>query len=466
MLSNQIAWKKALDYINENSKNFFEDLTELCRQPSISATGVGVQKCADLVKRMMEDIGISTKINPMKDGNPVIYGEIGPKKSERTLIFYNHYDVQPPEPLEKWQSPPFSAQIHEGKIFARGVADNKGNFVARLKATETLMNTLGSLPITVKFIVEGEEEIGSPNLPFFIKENKQKLSGDGCLWEGARKDSKDRPVISLGSKGILHMELRVKGAKKDLHSRWAPIVSNPAWRLILALGTIVDKNERVVIEGFYDKILKPPLEENRMLSLISEDEKRLKEILGVKKFLRGLTSEELTRDLLFEPSCTVSSVNSGYPEGKTVLPSEATTRIHFRLVMGQKPGEVFEKVKKHLAKNGFGDIMVMKIGEMEPTKTLIDEKVSKVAIEAARQVYDLNPVVHPTLPGASPMYYFNNWLKVPTVSACGVGYAGSNVHAPNENIKTTDYIDGIKFLTRFILCFGEKTTVVKNRKLQ
>jgi acetylornithine deacetylase/succinyl-diaminopimelate desuccinylase-like protein len=458
MSHNQIIWEKALDYIDKNSTKFVSDLLELCRQPSISATGFGVQKCVDLVKKMMEDVGISTRIIPIKNGRLLIYGEIKPEKSKGTLIFYNHYDVQPPEPLEKWRHPPFSAEIQDGKVFARGVADNKGNLVARLKAVETLVKTCESLPVTVKFLVEGEEEIGSPNLPLFIKEKKEQLNADGCLWEGARKDFHERPVISLGSKGILHIELRVKGAEKDLHSRWAPVISNPTWRLILALGTMIDKNERILIEGFYDNILKPSLEENNMLSLLSEDEKKLKEILGVKSFLRGVTGEQLIKNLLFEPACTICSINSGFPEGKTALPSEASTKIHFRLVMGQRPSDIFEKVKKHLTKHGFSDITVTKIGEMEPTKTSINEDVTKTAIRAAKQVYGVNAVVHPTAPGASPMYYFNNWLKVPTISACGVGYAGSNVHAPNENIRIQDYLNGIRFLANFLLSFAKKSS--------
>lgn len=456
MLLDRIVWEKTSSYVKRNSERFIGDLKELCRQPSVSAKDDGVEECANLVKGMLEDVGISARIIRIKNGKPVVYGEIKSEESKRTLAFYNHYDVQPPEPLEKWLFPPFSAEVHDNKIFARGVADNKGNLVARLKAVEAIVSVMDSSPVTLKFVVEGEEEIGSPTLPLFIKKNRAMLNADGCLWEGARKDSYDRPVICLGSKGILHMELRAKGPERDLHSRWAPIVSNPAWRLILALATIVDADERIVIDGFYDDVLKPTVEEQRMLTHVSEDENKLKEILGVKSFLRESTGPELGKDLLFEPSCTVYAVNSGYPDGKTILPCEATARIHFRLVMRQKPGEVFEKVKRHLAEKGFSDIAVRKVGEMEPTKTSVDEYVTTIGIRAARQVYKTNPVVHPTAPGASPMYYFNNWLKIPTISACGVGYAGSNVHAPNENIGVQDYIEGIKFLTRFILLFGRR----------
>ena len=442
-----------MGYINKSIEKFIEDLTELCRQPSISAQGVGIRECAELVKGMMGDVGIATRVLSVKDGNPAIYGEVKSEENDRTLIFYNHYDVQPPEPIEKWLFDPFSAKIYKGRIYARGASDNKGNLVARLKATEVLLKTFGSTPVNLKFFFEGEEEVGSPHLPSVVEENRQLLSADGCIWEGSRKDFSERPVIYLGSKGMLRVELRVKGAKTELHSRWAPIVSNPTWRLISALGTMKDQDGKITIDGFYDSIIEPSPEEIEMLDLTLEDEERLKRVLGVENFLRELSGRELMKSLLFEPTCTVTTINPWFPERKTALPSEATTRIHFRLVMGQRPRDILEKFKTHLRKFGFDDIKVNYRGEMEPTKTSISEDISKLSIKTARRIYGVEPAVQLTAPGASPMYYFNNWLRIPTVSACGVGYAGSNVHAPDENIRIKDYIDGIRYLVSFISSF-------------
>jgi acetylornithine deacetylase/succinyl-diaminopimelate desuccinylase-like protein len=443
---------ESMGYIDRSTEEFIDDLRKLCRQPSISAEGIGIRECVDLIKRMMETVGISVRIVPMEGGHPIIFGEIMSGESNRTLIFYNHYDVQPPGPKEEWLFEPFSAETRGGKVYSRGVSDNKGNLVARLKATQALVNTLGSPPANLKFVFEGEEEIGSPHLPDFVRDNRKLLKADGCLWEGSRKDVNERPIISLGHKGILLIQIRTKGPERKLHSRWAPIISNPTWRLISALTTMRDEKGRIMIEGFHDDIVEPSLQEIEMLKPMVEDEEGLKEVCGVKDFRGGLTGIELLRSLIFEPTCTVTAINPGFPKG-TTLPTEATAQVHFRLVMGQKPEDILKKVEMHFDQLGYDDIKISKLGAMEPNKTSIRERICSLAIEKARQTYGVEPVVYPNSPGASPMYYFNNWLGIPSISACGVGYAGSNVHAPNENIRIRDYIEGIRYLTSFILCF-------------
>ena len=441
-------------YIDRNANRYVETLKKFCNQPSISARKEGIQECVNMLQGMMEHTGISTRV-VLTQGNPVVYGELKTaKKTAKTLMFYNHYDVQPPEPLEEWVSDPFSAEVRQGRIYARGVADNKGNVVARLKAVDAILKTVGEIPLNLKFIIEGEEEVSSPHLVPFLKENKDELNADGCIWEGGWKDVNGRPIIWLGVKGILYVELKTKEAKSDLHSMWSPIVRNPAWRLIWALKTLKDEKGRVTVNGFYDDVKEPSLKDRALLQDIPFNQKRYRELFGVKAFLNNLSGVELVKKLLFQPECTICGLDSGYKGlgAKTVLPSQATAKVDFRLVIDQSPDDIFHKLQTHLKKHGFGDVELIKHGQMEPAKSPVDADICRVVIETARKTYGFAPVVYPTIQGSGPMYPFVEWLGIPTVGT-GVENAASNPHGPNENIKIIDYIQGIKHIASIIQSF-------------
>ena len=252
-------------YIDAHSQDFLRDLAQLIRQPSVSAKGEGIQECAEMVEKMMRKVGLSTRIIPEEKGNPVIYGEIKSEASEKTLLFYNHYDVQPPEPLDEWIHGPFSGEIEAGKMYGRGVADNKGNIVSRLSVVHAFLETVGSVPINLKFVIEGEEEIGSPHLAPVVRANRDLFSADAAIWEFGGTDRRGRPNVYLGLKGVLSVELRAKGASRDVHSANAPLVPNPAWRLLWALSNIKDKKDKILIQGFYDNVEPPSAEETKYL---------------------------------------------------------------------------------------------------------------------------------------------------------------------------------------------------------
>lgn len=407
-----------------------------------------------MVKEMMDKVGIEASIIQLNDGNPIVYGELKAKKVAKTLMFYNHYDVMPPEPIEEWIYDPFSATVKEGKIYARGVADNKGNLVARLKAVEAILKTFNRVPINLKFVFEGEEEIGSPHLPVFIKKNRNMLRADGCVWEGGDKDPKGRPIIRLGLKGHLSVELRVRGAGKDLHSRWAPIVPNPAWRLVWALNTMKNSNEEITIEGFYNDVKKPTKQELKLIEQVPFEEEEYKRIFGLNRFISGSAGSETIKRLISYPACTICGFDSGYkgPGLKSIVPSKAVAKVGFRLVADQEPEDIFSKLKVHLEKYKFNDIELVKIGQTEPAKTPIDAHIAKTVIDTAKEIYGLEPIVYPNSPGSGPMYLFTNWLRIPTVST-GCKYAESSPHAPNENIRVADYIKGIKHIASIIMSF-------------
>ena len=450
-----MSLEKVFRHIDANSTTFVDELVRLVRQPSVSAKGEGVQECAELVAKMMREVGVSTKILPEEDGNPVVYGEIRSKTCQKTLLFYDHYDVQPPEPLEEWKFGPFSGEIREGKIFGRGVSDNKGNFVSRLKAVEAFLKTQGDIPVNVKFVVEGEEEIGSPHLEPLIRKNKSLLSADAAIWEFGGTDRHGRPEVYLGLKGVLSVELQCQGAVKDVHSANAPLVPSPVWRLVWALNTLKNEREEVLIEGFHDSVEPPSKEEIECLRDIPFEEEEEKKELGLKAFLHNLSGVDALRALLYQPTCTINGFLSGYTGAgsKTVLPNKAMAKLDFRLVARQTPNDIVEKLRRHLKKHGFGDVKVIMHGSTEPSKTPITDKFVQTVVRTAGKVYGQKAVVYPTSAGSGPMHLFRNLLGYPVVSV-GCSHPEANGHAPNENLRIDSFVKGTKFMATIMQNFG------------
>jgi len=443
-------------YVDENGERFLDQLKKLCSQPTIAAQGVGTEETAHIVLAMLERIGADARLIEVAGAPPLVYGEIG--QGKKTLIIYDHYDVQPPEPLDQWESPPFSPEIREGSLYCRGVADNKGDLASRLQAIEAYQATLGSLPLKIKFVFEGEEEIGSPHLGQFVDENKDLLLGaDGCLWEGGRVDTSGRPELYLGLKGILYVELRTRGASRDMHSSWAPLVPNPAWRLVWALNTLKDQNGRLIIDGLMDRVAGPPEADLELLKKIPFDDEEIREDLELPELLGGVKGTEAVRSLLYSPTCTICGIVAGYTgEGsKTVLPSEARVKLDFRLVPDLEPEMVLGLLRKHLDQRGFDDVEIVGFSAEHPAKSSPHAEVARAAIQAAGIVYGEEPVVYPSMAGSGPMYPLSTALGIPVVSGMGVGHAQSRIHAPNENIRLEDYFQAVKFTGEFIRIFSE-----------
>ena len=431
-------------YIDQHRDRFIERLQWLCRQPSIAAQGVGIQETARMVAQLMGEVGVASALYAT-DGAPVVYGAAG--TGGRTLLIYNHYDVQPPEPLELWDSPPFAAEVRDGKLYARGAADNKGNLVARLSAVEAWLRVRGALPLTVRFVVEGEEEVSSAHLHQFVHEHRDLIHADGCLWEAGGKDIQENPGLYMGAKGILYVEMETRGADRDVHSSQATMVPNPAWRLVWALSTMKDRNERVLIEGFYDDVVEPTVEEVEHLRRIAaqrDDELRRRD-LGLDAFLLGLSGIQLIKRNLFQPTCTICGIGAGYTGqgSKTVLPSRAIAKLDFRLVPNQRPDDILHKLHTHLAQHGFADVEVRPLGAEHPARTPVDSLLSRVIQETTREIYGRDPIVSPLMAATGPMYELTAQFGVPTVGT-GAGYAHSNGHAPNENIRLEDFFQHMK----------------------
>jgi len=449
------ALEKVYSYIDEQSDNYIKTLVNLVKKPSVSATGEGIEECAKAVKELMEKTGLKVQVIRTKNGNPVIYGEIKSENSDKTLLFYNHYDVQPPDPIGEWKTDPFSGEIIEGKIYGRGVSDNKGNLVSRLMAIDAFLKTAGKVPVNVKFVVEGEEEIGSPHLAPVVKEYADLFSANACIWEFGGINRRGNPCLYLGLKGVLSVELRAKCATRDVHSANAPLIPNPAWHLVWALNTIKNQQDKILIEGFYENVQKPTEEEIECLKEIPFEEEEEKKELGLKEFLHSLTGVEALKALLFNPTCTINGFLSGYTGvgSKTVLPHKAFAKLDFRLVPKQMPDEIFKKLKFHLKKKGFDNIEVIRYGSTEPTRTPVNHPFVHLVAKTAEKVYGKKAVIYPTSAGSGPMHLFRNWLKIPVVSA-GCSYPDARAHAPNENLPIDLFIKGIKFMATLLRDFG------------
>ncbi len=444
--------KQVFEYIDSDKECAIEMLSKLVSQPSVAATGEGIQECSKLVVKLLEELGASPKIHYIGKGSPVVSGEIRSRKNPgKTILFYNHYDVQPPEPLELWETPPFTPTIKDGKMYGRGVSDDKGELVGRLKLTEAFLKTWNDVPCNFKFLFEGEEEVGSIHLHEYLKKYPGIFKADAVIWEFGGVDPKERPQVVLGVKGILYVQLTSKVAKRDAHSSLGAIVENPAWRLVGALNTL-KKGDEILIPGWYDDVRKFTREELELIRKAPYDAQSIKKYLGIKSFIKDMKIEEAKKALVGKPTCTICGLNSGYTGAgsKTVLPSKAFAKIDFRLVPDQDPDDLVMKLRRHLAKHGYKDVKITYSEGERAKRTSPREPIALAAKDAAQQVYSTTPIVEISSAGTGPMYLF----KAPCV-AIGGGHAFSNAHAPNENKRLEFVVKGMKWVADTVNRFAE-----------
>jgi acetylornithine deacetylase/succinyl-diaminopimelate desuccinylase-like protein len=430
-------------YIEANQDRFVEELKALCAQPSIAAQGIGLEETAALVQNRLESLGAQVQRFVIGDSPPILYAELG--QGKQTLLIYNHYDVQPPDPLDEWETPPFEPAVRDGRFYARGVADDKGDLLCRLQAIETYHATVGPLPLRLRFLIEGEEEVGSPHLDDFAQQHADLLQADGCLWETGDKDSARRFVLTLGVKGICYVQLTVKTAASDLHSMWGGIVPNAAWRLAWALNTLKDAGDHILVDGLMARVRHPSEAERAHLATLPFDEGLIKQDFGFSDFVQSLSGVDLLAKHFYEPTCTICGLKSGYLEKgvKTVLPHVATAKVDFRLVPDLTPEMVVGLLRAHLDRRGFDDVEIALLNSLRPARSSLEAAFVQACIEAARATYGTDPIIYPTSPGSGPLYTLCR--DTPAVMA-GVSHANAHLHAPNENVYLDDYFEGIRFI--------------------
>ena len=442
--------------VDGSKEELLGELNEFLGMPSISARpdeNGEFRGCAEWVARKLEQAGAEARIMET-EGHPVVFAEIG--EGPVTLLSYGHYDVQPPEPLDLWESDPFEPTVREGGLYARGVADDKADVLSRIQALRLYIGEHGSLPFKLKFLIEGEEEIGSPNLAPFVRANAVLLSADACLWEGSMKDEAGRPMIFCGTKGMAYVELRARGASYDLHSMYGGIAPNPMWRLVQALRTIKDESGEVTLDGLDELAEEPSDKDLEAISRIPFDDDALRESWGVEAMDRGLTGQDALREMLLRPTANIAGIESGYtgPGSNTIVPSEAFVKMDFRLVAGQSPGPVLDSIREHLKRRGFDDIEVVDLHGVEPAKTPIDSPVVETAVGTWRDLGHDEAVVYPTIGGSGPTSLMVAELGIPTIMTGNVANMESRLHSPNEWIRLDDYFETVRYFFRFFERFA------------
>jgi acetylornithine deacetylase/succinyl-diaminopimelate desuccinylase-like protein len=440
-------------YLDSHREAFLEELKRYLRQPSVAAQSLGMTEMAQLAKERLEARGFKVQILPT-GGHPVVYGELG--EGPKTLLIYDHYDVQPPEPLDLWVSPPFEPTERDGNLYARGVADNKSDQMCRMQAIEAWLATLGTLPLKIKWVIEGEEEIGSPNLEAFAHKHADMLKADGCLWETGGFNELGQFGLWLGLKGIAYFELRAKTMETDAHSSYATVLPNPAWRLVWALNTLKGPDDAIRLDGYWEHVASPTPDELALLEKVPFDAEKIKGTFGANAFVNDMDAAAAKRRHYFEPTLTICGFESGYTgEGtKTVLPKQAMAKLDFRLVPNLTPDIVHDLLRKHLDRRGFGDIAIIRHAGEHNARSRPDAAVVRAAVTAARKVYGADPVIYPLMPGSGPMYPLSDMLGIPAVLA-GLSHHGSRAHAPNEHIRLENYWQGQRFIGEFIKAFAE-----------
>jgi len=442
-----------LKHVDSNLDNLISDLQILIRQPSVSAKNEGIEECAKLVKKLLKKSGLKSEILRLKKGvAPIVYGEIKSRQNPtKTLMFYNHYDVQPAEPFDLWDYPPFSGTRKGNKIFGRGATDDKGELITRIKAVEAYLKTTGDVPCNIKFVIEGEEETGSAHIEEYLKKYKKKFSCDGVIWEFGYVDAKNRPIIGLGMKGLLFVELSVKESNIDAHSSLAVLIKNPAWRLIEAIKTLRDSNGKILIKDWYREVT--PFSK-KDLELIREepfDENVFKKEFGIKSFVGNKKGMDAKKALVGGATCNIAGFVSGYTGdgAKTILPGEALVKIDFRLIPKMDPKKQVMRLKRHLKSKGFSDVKI-KVFHGEAAARTSSSEPFVAQVKAAADKSFGKSILNVSNAGTGPMYPFVDILKAPCISI-GSTYMFSRIHSPNEFAR----VDLLKKTTKCICLIME-----------
>jgi len=443
-------------HIENNQEKYIQRLIDYVRHPSISAHNIGIREVSELLIEMLTKIGFETQSIPTA-GHPMVLGRWEKKQGAPTVLLYGHYDVQPPDPLEAWISPPFEPTIRDGRIYARGIGDNKGQHFAQILAIEAHLATHGELPCNVLFLLEGEEEIGSPHIANFVEKHCGLLDADLVITADGHLHESGAPVLEYGVRGIASFELRARGANRDVHSgNFGGLVPNPIWELIHLLSTMKNTQGEITIDGLYDNVIPPTTLELEAVNRLPLDLEAFKAEMGLEQLDQPLDRPFYDR-LMFHPTFTINGFHSGYggPGSKTVLPHEAVVKCDIRLVEAQTPEEVLNKVAAHIARVS-PNVEFIPLDGMLPSKTPMESPFAEPLRKAITAAHGLEPLEIPSAGGSLPNYVFTKILKLPAF-VIPYGNADEANHAPNENLTLTCFINGIRTGAATLAYLGELT---------
>ena len=433
------------EYVDSHEKEFFTDLFPLLRKQSISYTASKetMTDCAQLILKTLRTHDFKAELFT-SPGNPYVFAERFYSEDAPTVLIYGHYDVMPIEPVSAWKTEPFEPTIVNRKIYCRGASDDKGQSLTYLYGYEMYRKFFGDVPVNVKIIWDGEEEIGSPNLPAFVKAHKDMLQADFVLASDSKIHESGRPVLFLGLKGMCSVDLTVGGNERDLHSMYGPVAPSPTWRLIGLLNTLKDETGFVKIDGFYDDVKPLGQLELDAIEKIQFDPEVMKKTLGIPGFVQNRTGENFYYNYIFEPTCNIGFISAGYADGvKDVIPNKATVRIDMNLVPNQTPDKALQLLKDHLNKRGYTDVKIEPASMMTPYRSALDSECLPMLVDAVREVWGKEPVILPGIGGFGPNSALEDELNAPNIYIPYGALDNSN-HAPNESLVIDGYLKGIK----------------------
>lgn len=455
---------QALDaYFTSHREAHLNELNEFLRIPSISSLSEhkeDMQEAAKWLASAFEKLNLENISITQTNGHPVVYADWLHAEGKPTILFYGHYDVQPVDPLHLWESEPFNPTIRDNKLFARGASDDKGQVFMHLKMIEALFATMGTLPVNVKFIYEGEEEIGSPNLPAFVEKHKEKLAADLIVISDTGLYAPGKPAVCYGLRGLAGLQIDVRGAKGDLHSGlYGGGVQNAIHALAEILASFRDEHGTIQVEGFYDKVLPLTDEERAAYKALGFNEEEVKEEVGVKE-LFGEAGYTFLEQTWARPTLEVNGVFGGFSgEGiKTVLPAEAGAKITCRLVPDQEPEEIVALLKAHIEKHkpvGV-DVTISEFDKGRPYLTPFDHPFIQAAGRSYEKVYQV-PTAYTRGGGSIPIVAaFDEILALPVV-LMGFGLSSENFHAPNEHFHLENFDKGLRVLSDYLIEIADLT---------
>jgi acetylornithine deacetylase/succinyl-diaminopimelate desuccinylase-like protein len=437
----------ATAYIRGGMDRWIAELTEFCRYPSVADYPQAMHAAAEWLVRRMAAAGLDARLLPTPGGFPTVFAQRR-GRSPRTVLFYNHYDIAAYTNPVRAHGEALPVDVRDGKIFNRGVADDKGCSFSRIVAVEAILHTVGDLPLGVKFASFGKAKPNDDVLDHFLTEHADLATCDAVIWETGMKDERDRPTASLGAKGYVYLELRTRGTCIPQPSRLT-ILPNPAWDLVWALASLKDRRERILVDGFYDDVMPPAETDVAAVDVFGDalGEEMLQRV-GLPRFVLGKTGREAARHWFFEPSCTICGLAGGHTGAgeRLVIPTDVTAKVEFRLVARQRPDEIVRQVRAHLDRHGFGHIEMMVLSHTAPYRTPMSDPLVRAAQRAAQRVYGQSLVIRPTSIGMSPKYRF---APRPTLGV-GVEYAGSRMEEPDEHIRIADWEEGTRMIVALL----------------
>ena len=441
-------------YIDANRDRFIAELKAFLRIPSVATDAAAVRACAEKLTGALSEVGFKTRLMP-SSGNPMVYGELAGNQGAPTVLLYGHYDVMPADDVQSWTSPPFEPTERDGRIFARGVGDNKAQHMAHIKAVEAL-RACGKTSAPLKFVIEGEEETGSTSLPGFVRDHREMLRADVCFAADGPRHESNRPTVYLGCRGVIGFELKVRTASRDVHSgNRGNVVPNPGWRLLDALSSMRDAKGAIAIYGFHDDIRPMGEEDLRLLGALDFDGAKMGKELAVPE-LDAMAAREYHERVMYRPTLNISGLVSGHGgEGiKNIVPATATAKMDIRLVADQSPDKIMAQVRRHLDARGFRDVEIVVHDTMKPSRTSSGNNFVAPIVAAVREAAGQEPVVLPALGGSIPQYAFVEGLGVPCIWSAYANWDEHN-HAPDENMVVELFIQAIKMSANVFHSLGK-----------